>query len=82
MSKGLGPLPATRYALGIPGDGYSEDRCTTWPAWDEDQMRAYALQERAEERELCAKLLDAEHEKRKHLDNHAAVYARMLRDGK
>jgi len=33
----------------------------------------------AAERERCAALLDAEHELRKHLDNHAAVCARVIR---
>lgn len=34
----------------------------------------------ASERERCAALLDAEHEQRKHLDNHAAYFARMIRE--
>ena len=34
------------------------------------------------ERERCASMLDAEHEKRKGMDNHAAVYARMIRESK
>lgn len=36
------PLPPTHYVIGIEGDGYSEDRCTTMPAWDDDQMRSHA----------------------------------------
>jgi hypothetical protein len=34
----------------------------------------------AAECERCAQLLDAAHEKRKHLDNYAAFYARMIRE--
>jgi hypothetical protein len=28
----------------------------------------------------AASILEAEHEKRSHIDNHAAVYARMIRE--
>jgi hypothetical protein len=45
-----------------------------------DQMLAYAAAAVTAERERIAALLDAEHEKRKHLDNHAAFYARMIRE--
>ena len=44
-SEGLGPLPATSYTLASGGS-------FTWVrGWDEAHMRAYALQERAAERE-------------------------------
>ena len=36
----------------------------------------------AAERERIASRLDAEHEKREDSDNHAAVYARMIRESK
>ena len=34
------------------------------------------------ERERCAQLLDAAHEQRKHIDNYAAFYARMVREAR
>ena len=34
------------------------------------------------ERERCAQLLDAAHEQRKHMDNYAAFYARMVREAR
>ena len=49
----------------------------------EDESSAiarFALALMSATKEACAALLDAEHEKRKHLDNHAAVYARMIRE--
>ena len=42
--------------------------------------KAYASEQVAAERERLACLLDAEHEKRKHMDNLAAFFARMLRE--
>jgi uncharacterized membrane protein YccC len=36
----------------------------------------------AAERERCAQILDAAHEQRKHWDNHAAFYARMIREAR
>lgn len=36
------PLPPTHYVIGIEGDGYSEDRLTMMPAWDDDAVRARA----------------------------------------
>ena len=44
-----------------------------------DQMRAYGAACAAAERERIAAWLDAEHEKRKHLDNQAAFYAAAIR---
>jgi hypothetical protein len=54
----LGPLPDTSWTLAVEGDGYSPDRLLYEAAYDADQMRAYALQEVAKERERCAKLCD------------------------
>lgn len=48
-------------------------------AYSDDAMRTYAEQAVAAERERIAAWLDAEHEKRKHLDNHAAFYAAAIR---
>ena len=48
-------------------------------AYSDDAMRTYAEQAVAAEREWIAAWLDAEHEKRKHLDNHAAFYAAAIR---
>ena len=44
-----------------------------------EQMRDYGAACAKAEREAIAQMLDAEHAWRKHLDNHAAVYARMVR---
>jgi len=41
------PLPPTKYVIGIEGDGYSEDRLTTVPAWDDEAMHAYSDAENA-----------------------------------
>ena len=46
------------------------------------KLRALVAKAEAEELERIAKLLDAAHEQRKHLDNYAAVYARMIRESK
>jgi hypothetical protein len=35
---------------------------------------------RADGMRAAASILDAEHDKRSHIDNHAAVYARMIRE--
>ena len=51
-------------------------------AWVMEQMLAYGAACRKDERERIASWLDAEHEKRKHIDNHAAYYARAIRDMK
>ena len=52
------------------------------PVLDDFAARVRALVRAAEaaEREACAAVLDEVHEKRKHLDNHAAYYARMIRE--
>jgi hypothetical protein len=50
----LGPLPETNWTLAVEGDGYSPDRLLREAAYDADQMRAYALQEVAKERERWA----------------------------
>ncbi len=47
------------------------------PDWCDDAF--HLLRELAAERERIAAWLDAEHEKRKHLDNHAAFYAAAIR---
>ena len=47
--------------------------------WRQAKMRAYGAACAAAERERIAAWLDAEHEKRKHLDNHAAFYAAAIR---
>ena len=44
------------------------------------RVRALVRAAEAAEREACAAVLDEVHEKRKHLDNHAAYYARMIRE--
>jgi hypothetical protein len=63
LSEGLGPLPPTSYVIGIEGDGYNADHLTRWPAWEEDSVRAYTLDEVtkavADEREQCACTIDA-----------------------
>jgi hypothetical protein len=72
---GLGPLPIgavyTR-ALGSVG--------AAMYTYTADQMRAYRAEGVAAERERIAELLDAEHELRKHMDNYAAYYARLIRE--
>ena len=45
-----------------------------------DALAKFSLAMISATKEACAALLDAEHEKRKHLDNHAGVYARMIRE--
>lgn len=50
------------------------------PVYSEAQMRAYALAARRAALEEAAQALDAQHEARKQHDNHAAVYARMVRE--
>jgi hypothetical protein len=53
-NEGLGPLPETSYTLASGGS-------FTWArGWDEQQMRAYAKQERAAERASVAHLDDGE----------------------
>ena len=42
-------------------------------------LEEFARRIEAAEREACAALLDAEHEKRKY-DNHAGYFARMIRE--
>ena len=54
----LPPLPPTRYVIGVEGDEYTEDRLMSWPAWDEESMRAYAEQAVAAERERFAAVCD------------------------
>jgi hypothetical protein len=44
-----------------------------------DQMRAYGEACARAAIEAAAVMLDAEHESRKHADNHAAFYARKVR---
>jgi len=52
----------------------------TTEMWCHDRdLQAFAEALVAAERERCAQMLDAAHEQRKHLDNHAAFYARMIR---
>jgi hypothetical protein len=51
----------------------------TFAGWERSCREAWDAAVAAE-RERIAALLDAEHEKRKHLDNHAAFYARMIRE--
>ena len=58
LSDELGQLPPTRYVLGKEGDGYSEDRLLDEPAWAEENMRAYAAEQLAAERERCAKIAE------------------------
>ena len=48
--------------------------------YSETQIRAYGLSMMLAERERLASVLDAVHEKRKHMDNHAKFYAQMLRE--
>ena len=55
-------------------DWRTEDLC--------HRVRTLVAKAEAEERERIAKLLDAAHEQRKHLDNYAAVYARLIRESK
>ena len=45
-----------------------------------ERVRALVSAVRADERERCAVLLDAEHERCKHRNNYAAVHARMIRE--
>ena len=53
----------------VPIDWRRDDLCL--------RVRTLVAKAEAEERERIAKLLDAAHEQRKHLDNYAAVYARI-----
>ena len=50
------------------------------PAYTVEELHAYAAACRKDERESIAAWLDAEHEKRKHLDNLAAYYAQAIRN--
>jgi len=45
------------------------------------RVRAVVAAAEAGERERCAALLDAEHERCKHRNNYAAVHALMIREG-
>ena len=49
-------------------------------SYSEAQIRAYGLSMMLAERERIVSVFDAVHEKRKHIDNHAAFYARMIRE--
>ena len=51
-------------------------------AADLSWLLAFARMVEATERERCAAMLDAAHEQRKHLDNYAAFYARMIREAR
>jgi nicotinamide riboside kinase len=53
--------------------------CGTVTAYSADDMRAYAAKARREAMEECARMLDAEHERSKHMHNYAACYARAIR---
>ena len=65
-----------------PPDTHCFDDDTGRDVWSYSaaQMRAYALAARRAALEEAAQLLDTQHEARKHHDNHAAVYARMVRE--
>jgi hypothetical protein len=58
----LPPLPSTDYVCAREGDGYEPDRLLPWPAYDGDQMHAYAraaiAAERARVIEECARACD------------------------
>ena len=75
LTAELGALPPItviqRTSFGEPIYGFTAD-----------QMRAYASEQVAAERERCAQLLDAVHEQRKHIDNYAACYALMVREAR
>ena len=58
LTDGLGPLPATGYVLAREGDGHSDLRLMSEPAYTEEQMRAYAAEQVAAERERCSVLTD------------------------
>ena len=61
------------------GFGRTDGGFTTH-GFDPDGLVAFAAALMSAEREACAALLDAEHEKRKIWDNLAAFYARMIRE--
>ena len=70
---GMAPAGAVA-ALGIALDDLDALRKDA-----EEAVRSSVAAAVTAERERCAKLLDAAHEKRRNLDNHAAFYARMIR---
>jgi hypothetical protein len=76
-----GPLPEPFFTL--PTKAMTAQGVHVWAS---DGMYTYAAAEVARavaaERERCAQMLDAAHEQRKHLDNHAAFYARMIREAR
>ncbi len=74
MSDTLPPLCAYCIAARLPCCDRNGACCHA------EQLRAYAAAAVAAERERIAAMLDAEHERRKHADNHAAFYARMIRE--
>ena len=73
-------VPVTPLALPVPELIFR----SRWPGdpsgYSEAQMRAYAAAARRAALEEAALALDAQHEARKQHDNHAAVYARMVRE--
>ena len=75
----LPPLPEAAHEQGEDYSGIAVNKVVVTPLFTADQMRAYGAACAAAERERIAAWLDAEHEKRKHLDNHAAFYAAAIR---
>jgi hypothetical protein len=61
LSEGLGPLPEPAFGrLAVDGDsGCWREAETGEAAFDAEQMRAYATQERTAERERCAQVVEA-----------------------
>lgn len=45
MSYKPGPLPESRYSLGVPSDGYNPDRILNEAAYTETQVKGYAALE-------------------------------------
>jgi acyl-CoA reductase-like NAD-dependent aldehyde dehydrogenase len=94
MSDTLPPLPDTDYTptatlchsreqmIAYAAAAVAAER-EHWQHVAQVQQASYEREiaiEVAAERERIAALLDAEHERRKHIDNHAAFYARMIRE--
>ena len=84
----LPPLPETRYCIGVEGDQYEEDRLMYGSsAWDDEAMETYAraygaacaAAARQEERAAIVKMLEDEHNPRKHRENYALCYAIKIR---
>lgn len=74
----LPPLPEPD-ALVEECEAFEDTPSRKYASFTEKQMRAYAEAAALAMQDRIAAWLDEQHQKRKHLDNHAAFYAAAIR---